>query len=201
MPQQMARRLLPAAAALGMLIAMILGASASAQPLSKAEAMKEGNPAATAPVGSTPSVITFEGRRINEAQVVARGLACLDTATGYLCKKNQSEFAAEEQAAGEEGEATPDCAEVTFLWVYQHKQYEGASDSLAARGEWRDVPGWLNNETTSFRMGDYSGHLSDYSGGGGYWYPGDTGICAYQSNIANVYPGWNDRITSRYRNP
>lgn len=198
MPQQMARRMLPAAAALGILIAVILGGSVSAQPLSKAEAMKEGDPAATAPVGAAPAQFSFEGRYVPEAVVDARNLACLQNATEFICKKSVSEFPSE--PAGEEGEASPDCNVVTDLWTYQNKQYEGNATGIAVRFEWKDEPTYMNNETSSYRMGDYSGHMSDYSGGGGYWYPGDTSACAYQSNIAQWDPEWNDRITSRYRN-
>lgn len=198
MPQQMARRLLPAAAALGMLIAMILGASASAQPLSKTEAQAEGNPAGTAPVVVTPRVFVFEGRQIPLGQVEGRNLACLQTATQFECKKSAGEFGG--TPPQEEGEVSPDCAVVSALWTYQDKQYEGFATGLGDRFVWVDEPEYMNNRTSSYRMGDYSGHMSDYGGGGGYWFPGDTSACAYMSNIAQYDPGWNDRISSRYRN-
>ena len=87
------------------------------------------------------------------------------------------------------------------LQTYQHLQYMGLATGLAATGNWYDEPASMNNETTSFRMGERAGHMSDFSGGGGFWYPGDTSVCAYRSNIVQYDPGWNDRITSRYRIP
>jgi hypothetical protein len=166
--------------------------------MSKAEAQAEGNPAGTAPVVVTPSVFVFEGKQIPKGQVEGRKLACLQTATQFECKKSANEFG--ETPPQEEGEVHPNCAVVSALWNYQDKEYGGLSVGLGDRFVWVNEPEWMNNRTSSYRMGDYSGHMSDYGGGGGYWFPGDTSACAYMSNIAQYDPGWNDRISSRYRN-
>jgi hypothetical protein len=49
-------------------------------------------------------------------------------------------------------------------------------------------------------MGDYSGHLAEYYDGTGYWYPRSTAACAVENNLNLNGSGWNNRISSRYRN-
>ncbi len=182
--------------------AMSGAAGASAEPNSMSEAEAIDDPAASAPTVVTPSVFIYEGEQISEDQVQALGLACLQGKTQFTCKNSTSDFDAESEsvAARRGGKATASFAcGVVALWLYQNIQYGGNSVGNVNFGAWFDVPPIMNNETTSYRTGEASAHLSDFSGGGGYWYPGDTSFCAYHSNINQVYPGWDNRISSRYR--
>jgi hypothetical protein len=76
----------------------------------------------------------------------------------------------------------------------------GASGALVDRQRWANLGASINDEGSSFAMGDHSGHLAEGTGGSGYWYPGSTGICDFESNLNTNGSGWNNRISSRYRN-
>jgi hypothetical protein len=69
---------------------------------------------------------------------------------------------------------------------------------LSSRNAWYDLTGAYNNETSAYKMGNHSGHLSENNGGGGYWCPYDTSVRARKANLNGT--GWSDRISSRYRN-
>jgi hypothetical protein len=175
---------------------------ASADPGSMSEAEAADDPAASAPTVDTPSVFMYDGNQISESQVQESELACLQGKTQFTCKDSQDEFDVESEsfAARRGGKATAsDACGVVAIWLYQNIQYGGNSVGNVNFGAWFDVPPIMNNETTSYRTGEASAHMSDFSGGGGYWYPGDTSFCAFHSNINQVYPGWDNRISSRYR--
>lgn len=171
---------------------------ASAEPNSMDEAVEMGDPAATAPVAPLASVWMYNGEELSEAEAMELGLSCLQTATQFTCKDSAEEVENLGGEGEEGGQARLACG-VFNLMLYRHKQYEGTAIALAYFNEWWDISGDMNNETTSYRTGEASAHLSDFSGGGGYWYPGATGVCDYHSNISQPYPQWNDRISSRYR--
>ena len=57
----------------------------------------------------------------------------------------------------------------------------------------------MDNNTSSYTMGDRPGHMAENAGGGGYWYPGDTSVCAQQSITYGSYPSWDNRISSGWR--
>lgn len=189
--------------ALGLLSA---GVAVAAGPDSMSEARAMGDPAADAPVLPTPGVITYKGEEIDEATSVKLGLACMQTAKAYICKDSTEEFEAGDEAAASRkntrngAHASAACG-VNALWVYQHKQYEGWALGVGYTfGKWIDIVGTnTNDEVTSYRTGEASAHLSESWNGNGNWYPGNTGYCAYHSNISQPYPEWNDRISSRYR--
>ena len=172
---------------------------ASAEPGSMDEAVEVGDPAASAPVAPLASVWMYNGVEVSEAEAMELGLSCLQSATQFTCKDTAEEV----ENLGEEAESRAARSSLACgvynLMLYRHKQYEGTAIALAYFNSWYDVPGDMNNETTSYRTGEASAHLSDFSGGGGWWYPGATGVCDYHSNISQPYPEWNDRISSRYR--
>lgn len=184
------------------LLAMFGASAASAQPGSMSEAAAAGDPAASAPTFSTPSVFKYNGAQISEAQVGELELACLQFANEFQCKDSTSEFSPQPRSAraarARHGAVASACG-VNALWLYRHKQYEGTAIGLNFFLAWWDVPAEMNNATTSYRTGEGSAHLSDFGGGGGFWYPGNTGYCAFHSNISQPFPEWNDRISSRYR--
>lgn len=185
---------------------MNAGIAAAAEPDSMSEARAMGDPAADAPVLRTPDAITYKGKEIDEATSVKLGLACMQTATEYICKDSTDEFetggkaTASRKTAGKGAHASAACG-VNALWVYQHKQYEGWALGVGNTfGKWVDIVGTsTNDEVTSYRTGEASAHLSEGWNGNGWWYPGNTGYCSYHSNISQPYPDWNDRISSRYR--
>ena len=78
--------------------------------------------------------------------------------------------------------------------------YTGSVASLADRERWANIGNGMNNRGSSFVMGDHSGHLAEGYDGFGHWYPGDTGVCAFENNLNTNGSGWNNRISSRYRN-
>lgn len=170
---------------------------------SKEEAAAAGDPSATAPLMVTPLVFTYEGERITEEQADNEDLACLQTAKFFICANEMPEptgvAARPRSPKASASAACPGGAVV--LQTYQHLQYQGLATGLAALKQWVDEPPAMNDQTTSFRMGEHAGHLSEHTNGNGFWYPGDTSVCAYRSNIVQFDPGWNDRITSRYRVP
>lgn len=184
------------ACAIGLLAAGFAGAE---EPNSMGQAVAMDDPAAAAPTFEAPAIYYYNGEQISEDK--ALGLACMQNPRFYDCKDSASEFdEAASSKARKGGKATASAAcGVTALWLYQHKQYTGIEFGLGWFGGWYDVPSSLNNETTAYRTGEGRAHLSDFSGGGGYWYPGPTGVCDYHSNISQPYPQWNDRISSRYR--
>ena len=186
-------------AALCVVAVGLFGAGAAlAEPGSMAEAEELGDPAASAPVAPLASVWMYNGEEVSEAEAMELGLSCLQTATQFLCKDTAEEVENLGENGEEGGQARLACG-VFNLMLYRHNQYEGTAIALAYFNSWWDISGDMNNETTSYRTGEASAHLSDYSGGGGWWYPGATGVCDYHSNISQPYPQWNDRISSRYR--
>lgn len=174
-------------------------ALASAQPSSMSEAEAVGDPAASAPVLPTPEVFSYHGEQISEATVEELELACLQTEGEFLCKDDSSEFGGESTMSPASAENAQAACGVVELWLYKNKQYGGSSWGYYNYYTWANVNTAMNNATSSYRTGTASAHLADFGGGGGYWYPGNTGYCAYHSNIAQVYPEWNDRISSAYR--
>ena len=165
-----------------------------------------GDPAADASVLPTPDVITYFGEEITEATVLEQDLACMQTAQEYICKDSTAEFgdggatASRKNTRKGGAHASMACG-VNALWVYEHKQYEGWALGVGTNFHvWVDIVGaGTNDATTSYRTGEASAHLSEGWNGNGWWYPGETGYCAYHSNISQPYPAWNDRISSRYR--
>jgi hypothetical protein len=194
-------KLLLASLCLAALVVAAATGSAAAQPNSMDEAKAMGDPAAGASVAPLASQWVYKGKEIPEARANQLGLACLQSSTQFTCFDTVAEM--EGQASASRASTSAMLAECSGgavnMVIYRHKQYEGTALGLALLNQWVDVPTEMNNATSSYRMGVKAGHFSDFGGGGGWWYPGATGYCDYHSNIAQPYPEWNDRISSRYR--
>ena len=178
------------------------GPVGAVEPESMAEARAMGDEAASAPTNGAPDVILYKGEQITEATWTELELACMQTRTKLVCKDSPSEFNDESAATASHRKGSASASAVcntNALWLYRHKQYEGTSIGLSYFAEWWDISSDMNNQASSYRTGNGYAHLADFAGGAGPWYPGNTTFCAYHSNIAQVFPEWNDRISSRYR--
>lgn len=60
-------------------------------PLSHAEAVKQGDPAGFAPSVEAPSIYTFRGKRITEAQASRLDLTCMQGRDAFTCYRNADE--------------------------------------------------------------------------------------------------------------
>lgn len=100
---------------------------------------------------------------------------------------------------GNNRSASARCGNVAVL--YEHGSFNngrsGWTHTFWERRRWTDVGSAHNDETSSFEMGNHSGHLSEHTVGRGYWYPGNTEYCHKE---ARMISRWNDRITSVWRN-
>lgn len=75
-------------------------APASKPPRSHAEAVRQGDPAGFAPTSPTPSVWTFHGKRITEAQASRLGLACVQGRDAFACYRSRAAPPGVSAAAG-----------------------------------------------------------------------------------------------------
>ncbi len=57
----------------------------------------------------------------------------------------------------------------------------------------------MNDDTSSYRMGNRPGHLAEHINGGGAWYPGDTSACRDESITYGQFPEWDNRLSSGWR--
>jgi hypothetical protein len=206
------------------IVAVPAVAAAFGAPTSMLEAEAVNDPAASAGVFEIPDVYTYQGSEISEA--AAKDLVCVETAKGNRCFDSifdaeagmntdspaaqaagdpEAEAAIMKQlragdpfasSSGSAAKAVEPCV-LAILFTWKHPNYQVAGGQLALSGHWIDLNANNNNTTTSYITGELRAHLSDYSGGGGYWYPGNTGRCALKPTLRNT--GWNNRITSRYR--
>ena len=181
---------------------------ASAKPTSHADALAAGDPAATAPSFKDDAYgALFRGRPVDDAEVASKDLACLAVSDGpsrcYVSAKTL-EAAEVPQATAAKRPRPRARASACGIWEILHiwvsADYTGEVASLADRHRWANIGNGMNDRGSSFVMGDHSGHLAEHYGGQGYWYPGNTGVCAYENNLNTNGSGWNNRISSRYRN-
>lgn len=182
---------------------------AAAKPTSYAEALAQGNPAATAPsFDDDADGYVYQGKSVNDKTIVDKELACLAVDDGpSRCYDDARALEAAElgkrttasKRARPKARASA-CGIYEILHIWSGADYTGAVASLSDRGRWANIGNSVNNEGSSFHMGDHSGHLAENYDGGGWWYPGNTGVCAYENNLNLNGSGWNNRISSRYRN-
>jgi hypothetical protein len=184
---------------------------AGAQPLSHAQALQEGDPAATAPSFSEDADgAVYDGKPVGEKVIMGRGLSCLavdvgpdrcyDTPAALEAAEASPRANVSRSAKGPRARAATDCGIYSLLFIYTGADYTGASAAFEERGRWANLRAEVDNEGSSFLMGEYSGHLAENQGGGGNWYPGSTAACAVENNLNRNGSGWNNRISSRYRN-
>lgn len=182
---------------------------ASAKPTSRADALAAGDPAATAPSFKDDAKgAVFAGKPVSDAEVLAKDLACLAVQSGpsrcYSSAKALEAAEVPQATAARKGTrpraraAACGIYEILHIWV--SADYQNSVASLADRHRWANIGNGMNDRGSSFVMGDHSGHLAEHYGGVGYWYPGPTGVCDYENNLNTNGSGWNNRISSRYRN-
>jgi hypothetical protein len=194
--------------------AIALGVAAPAAvadgPHSMDEAIQQGDPAATAPsvdIGGGNEAV-FEGERTSVDSAVRRGGACLvDERPEAHCYRTEARLQQGEhirgtrlgapQAAPKKGRVRAAACSPTSLRSWENASYGGWVLYWERRQYWGNLTGQYNDAVSSFDMGNHSGHLSEHSNGGGYWYPGDTSVCGFASNMGS---SWNDRVSSEYRN-
>jgi len=187
-----------------------LGASSAwAKPTSHQEALAMGDPAATAPSFTDDAHgALFRGKKVSESTILANDLACLAVREGpSRCYASASSMEAAELSRSADSSRSrrrvaraSACGIYEILHIWVSADYTGSVASLADRHRWANIGNGMNDRGSSFVMGDHSGHLAEHYGGLGYWYPGNTGVCAYENNLNTNGSGWNNRISSRYRN-
>lgn len=189
-------------------LAMSVG-GAAAQPTSRSEALEQGDPAATAPSFSEAADgYVYNGKRVSAAMITDKRLSCLAVDRGpSRCYDDAAALQAAEVRPTATASARPRprahmtaCGVYELLFIWTGADYAGASAAFEDHHRWANLGAAINNEGSSFHMGDASGHLADLPGGGGYWYPRDTSACAHENNLNRNGSGWNNRISSRYRN-
>ena len=183
------------------LLATTLAAGASAAapaPRSHSEALQRGDAAATAPSFSEDADgAVYRGQPVDGQTIIDRGLSCLAIDKGpSRCYDSPEALQAKELGP----QATASCGVYEILIIWVSADYAGANAAFAERGRWANLRAEINNHGSSFVMGDHSGHLADGQDGLGFWYPGNTGVCAHENNLNTNGSGWNNRISSRYRN-
>jgi len=180
-----------------------------AQPTSHEEAVAVGDPAASAPSFKDDAHgAVFQGKPVSEATILSRDLACLAVRGGpSRCYLSAAALEAAElpglAVAGRRRHQTARasaCGTYEILHIWVSADYTGSVANLADRQRWANIGNGMNDRGSSFVMGDHSGHLAEHYDGLGYWYPGNTGICAYENNLNTNGLRWNNRISSRYRN-
>jgi hypothetical protein len=199
-----------ASALLAGVVCLAVGAAPGwAKPTSHEEAAAAGNPAATAPsFRDDAHGATFRDEPVTESAIRAQDLACLAVRQGpSRCYETALDLEAGERrrtaVTARKARRTARASrcgiyEILHIWV--SADYTGSGASLADRRRWANIGNGMNNRGSSFVMGDHSGHLAEEYDGVGYWYPRNTGVCAYENNLNTNGSGWNNRISSRYRN-
>jgi len=86
------------------------------------------------------------------------------------------------------------------LHLYQHTNFNpfgvGKHLTFCDRGYWQNLTSYdFNDKLSSYKTGVRGAYFAEHTGGGGYWYPGDTGVCVSSSSMMG---GWNDKISSIY---
>jgi hypothetical protein len=205
-------------AALALGIAFALPGVSSANDInSLSAAAAAGDPAATAPSIPLPSSFAYKGGTITPEAAQRAALICNQDARGVTCFDSakaaasavggmayDSPPASAARKKGPTAHAASQCSEISQLHLFQYAQStacyytgNGWDLPLTGRGAWYDM-GSYENQASAYFMGDHSGHMSDYFGGGGYWvpYPTDVG----DSDLSLNGTSWSNRISSRYRN-
>jgi len=190
--------------------------SSAGEPDSLSAAAAAGDPAADAPSIPLPSSFAYKGGKITPEAAQKAGLVCNQDAKGVVCFDNGKLAAAAAGGASYDARsasaakkkvtahAASQCSDLSQLHLFQYAQsiacyYTGNGWDLPLTGRqaWYDM-GSYENSASAYFMGDHSGHMSDYFGGGGYWVPGPTGVGDYDLSLNGT--SWSNRISSRYRN-
>lgn len=207
--RKLPRTFIGSAVAVALGVLALAASGAAAKPTSHAEALAQGDPAATAPsFDENADGAVYRGKPVSGKTVLDYKLACLAIDVGpSRCYDNAREL--EEAEVRQSATASrrsrrrarsSACGIYEILHIWTSADWTGSVASLQDRHRWANIGNGMNNEGSSFVMGDHSGHLAEGPDGLGHWYPGDTGVCAYENNLNTNGSGWNNRISSRYRN-
>jgi hypothetical protein len=198
------------AVGVGAAVVVAVGAApASASSASVANVYHE----SVAGAHETPDTFSYQGRQISRDAAARQGLSCNELRDGVVCFDSQTEAltaagstpdkprAASSRRTRPQARTSVVCSvgDGRPLVVWQTNGEGGWNLNLWIRMEWWGLGGAYDNEVGSYRMGEHSGHLAENQGGGGFYYPGPTGICNNSLNTG-AYAGWDNRVSSRYRN-
>jgi hypothetical protein len=176
-------------------------------------------PSAPAATWRATSSFTYHGKVITPSRAAAMGLVCAEGLPGTRvarCFRSGSEAdrklkplvgparttARTSFAAADEAWA---CWVTPYLSLHQDVEWKGWELRLYARQVWYDMGSAYDNQTSSYAMGNHSGHIASekYANGLGYLYPGNTSYGACWPRMSQ-YPykdtTWNNKASSRYRN-
>jgi hypothetical protein len=158
-------------------------------------------PAATKSASSiTTSSFRYEGRTITAGRAAAEGLVCTVRRDGRgRCVDRKPTASRSLVPPG------PHCLVTTYMSLFQDTFYGGWEVRLSTRDVWYDLPAAYDNQASSFRMGNRSGHIASekYVNGLGFLYPGPTGNsdCAPQMSAYKYKDTtWNNKASAMYRN-
>lgn len=209
------------AACLGALLLLSLPGVAGAQAerfKDKEAAAAAGDPAGTGAARPAPAKATLGGKLLSLEDIKARTgtlrciteapesggtTRCYDSADEMLAAakapnaKTRTVGAASARNGLQARAAACGFYEIQIHWVWG--SFNNDSYGFEGRTYWQNLPSYMNNNTSSYTMGDRPGHMSEYADGNGYWYPGDTSVCAQKSITYGPYPHWDNRISSGWR--
>ena len=146
-----------------------------------------------------PDSWTYNGQEITAESAADLGLTCLQTETVNECYDTPVDAGAER-----EGGATQRVAcSYRDLIEWKRPNYDigpGPIMALAARFNWYNYNASNAATTSSFNTGDFPADFAGHVDGGGSFYPGATGTCTPQPNLATWNAGaWDNRFRSRIR--
>lgn len=159
-------------------------------------------------VDTRPGAALFEGNEIDLADGWGEATACMVwRAVGVVECFRTTDALAEREAeiadgiaaggftAQETASLAASCS--SPLRLFEHISYGGRELKFYDRGYWQNLGAWgFNDELSSYKVGACSVHLAEHTGGGGYWYPGDTSAFHWEPAMSAGSTGWNDRVSS-----
>jgi hypothetical protein len=149
--------------------------------------------AATAATGPTVSQATFEGKAIDLTHGWGEAHACAVIDGNARCFRAEAQMDAW-LAQNAVGLTTllSDCW--SSVRLYSDGGFGGDVLYLSYEAGWLDLYLWgFDNVMSSFKIGACDSYFTDYTQGGGAWYPGSTTAWTETSVVA---AGWNDRVSS-----
>ncbi|MFF3217045.1 hypothetical protein ACFYYB_41315 [Streptomyces sp. NPDC002886] len=158
-----------------------------------------------APAGAAPTpaadakarFASFEGRQLDMSGDWGAAKVCMVWRTRGVVECFRTAAQQEAKAAELRGTATTlqalaACA--TALDLYQFADKGGRNLKFYDRGYWQNLADYnFNNSTSSYWTGACTAHLAENNGGGGYWYPGNTGPNHIENSMRS---GWDNRVSS-----
>lgn len=141
----------------------------------------------------------FEGRTIDLSESWEEAAACAEV-DGYVeCFRSEEamdDYLESTTAMSDAAQANAMAACSSSLRLYDGTSFTGTVLSLSTQNLWLNLSGYgFDNRTSSYRVGACGVYMAENSGGGGAWYPGNTGAGA---SAATMVTGWNNRVSSVY---